>query len=224
MMRILIVEDDKKIAGFMAKGLQEEGFNVDVIYDGNEGLYAAQVNPYDLLLLDWMLPSISGIAICKQLRLQHISTPILMLTARGDVDDRVEGLESGADDYLGKPFAFGELVARVKALHRRNSHKGIKILKVDGLQLNPLTRDVIRDGRRIELSSKEFELLEFLMRNKNRIVTNTMILENIWNMQEQVESNVINVTVYHLRNKLDKGFETKLIKTVRGSGYRIENT
>ena len=223
-MRILIVEDDKKIAGFMAKGLQEEGFNVDVIYDGNEGLYAAQVNPYDLLLLDWMLPSISGIAICKQLRLQHISTPILMLTARGDVDDRVEGLESGADDYLGKPFAFGELVARVKALHRRNSHKGIKILKVDGLQLNPLTRDVIRDGRRIELSSKEFELLEFLMRNKNRIVTNTMILENIWNMQEQVESNVINVTVYHLRNKLDKGFETKLIKTVRGSGYRIENT
>lgn len=222
-MRILIVEDDQKIAAFITKGLKEEGFSVDTAFDGMDGLYLAETNPYDVIILDWMLPGINGIEICKQLRSDQNSTPILMLTARGDVDDRIEGLESGADDYLGKPFSFSELVARVKALHRRKSHGNASMLKVDTLSLDPLTRNVIRDEKRIELSAKEYELLEFLMRNKNRIVTNTMIIDNIWNMQEQIESNVVSVTIYHLRNKIDKSFERKLIKTVRGSGYRLED-
>jgi two-component system OmpR family response regulator len=223
-MRILIVEDDQKIAGFVTKGLKEEGFSVDSAYDGNDGLYLIETNIYDVIILDWMLPGINGIEICKQLRTKKMSTPVLMLTARSDVEDRVEGLESGADDYLGKPFAFSELVARVKALHRRNSYDNARTLKADGLSLDPLTREVKREGKRIDLSSKEYELLEFLLRNKNRTVTGTMILENIWNMQEQIESNVINVTMYHLRSKIDKRFEKKLIKTIRGSGYRLEES
>ena len=221
-MRILIVEDDQKIAGFIVRGLKEEGFSVDIAYDGNDGLYLTETNRYDVIVLDWMLPGADGIEICKRLRALQNSTPVLMLTARGDVDDRVEGLESGADDYLGKPFAFSEFVARIKALHRRNGYDDARILKVGNLSLDPLTRDVTRGGKRIELGSKEYELLEFLMRNKNRTVTNTMIIENIWNMQEEIQSNVVNVTMHHLRSKIDKTFAEKLIKTVRGSGYRLE--
>jgi DNA-binding response OmpR family regulator len=170
-----------------------------------------------------MLPKISGLELTKKIRTSNITTPILMLTARGDVDDRVEGLQSGADDYLPKPFSFSELVARIKALHRRNSYSENLILQTADLTLDPLKREVKRAGKVIDLSTKEFELLELLLRNKGYIVTNTVILEQIWNMQEFIESNVINVTIYHLRNKIDRGFEKKLIQTIRGSGYRIVN-
>lgn len=222
-MKILLIEDDRKISNFITKGLKEELMSVDQAYDGEEGLYLSDVNRYDVMIIDWMLPKISGPDIIQHVRLKQITTPILMLTARDDIDDRIEGLESGADDYLSKPFAFSELIARIRALHRRSGYDDTRLLKVNDLSLDPLTRDVTRGEKRIELSIKEYELLEFLMRHKNRIVTNTMIIENIWNMQEQIESNVVSVTIYHLRNKIDKAFEEKLIKTVRGSGYRLED-
>lgn len=222
-MRILIVEDDQKIAGFIAKGLKEEMMSIDQAYDGEEGLYLAEMHPYDVLIVDWMLPKLSGLELIQQLRTRKITTPVLMLTARSDIDDRVEGLESGADDYLSKPFAFAELIARIKALHRRSGYDDSTVLHADTLTLNPMTREVVRKNRRIDLTAKEYELLEYLLRNKNRTVTNTMIAENIWNIQEQIESNVISVTVYHLRSKIDKRFEKKLIKTARGSGYRLED-
>lgn len=222
-MRILIVEDDQKISNFIAKGLKEESMSVDVADRGDTGLYMAEIANYDVIVLDWMLPGMSGIELCKQLRYQKQDTPVLMLTARGDVDDRVEGLESGADDYLNKPFAFAELVARIKALHRRHAYSELTFLKAEDLSLNTSTRAVKRDGKMINLSTKEYELLEFLLRNKNRIVTSSMIIENIWNMQEQTQSNVLSVTIYHLRNKIDNGFEKKLIKTIRGSGFCLES-
>jgi len=221
-MRILIVEDDRKIAGFIAKGLKEERMNVDEAYDGEEGLYLAETHRYDVIVVDWMLPGLSGPELIKRLRARQVSVPVLMLTARDGIDDRVEGLESGADDYLGKPFAFAELIARIKALHRRSGYDDSSVLHADTLTLNPLTREVMREQKRIDLSGKEYELLEYLLRHKNRIVTNTMIAENIWNMNEMIESNVISVTVCHLRRKIDRGFATKLIQTVRGSGYRLE--
>lgn len=221
-MRILIIEDDRKIAGFIAKGLKEERMTVDEAYDGTEGLYLAEMHCYDVLIVDWMLPKLSGPELIKRLRARKQTVPVLMLTARSDIDDRVEGLESGADDYLGKPFAFTELVARIRALHRRSGYDDSTLLRADTLTLNPLTREVMRESKRIDLTAKEYELLEYLLRYKNRIVSNTMIAENIWNMQEMIESNVISVTVYHLRRKIDNEFEKKLIQTVRGSGYRLE--
>lgn len=222
-MRVLIVEDDKKIAGFIAQGLKEVGHSVDVAHDGDDGLYLAQVDHYDVIVLDWMLPGSSGLEISRRLRSEKDHTPILMLTARGDVDDRVLGLESGADDYLGKPFAFSELTARINALHRRSGYDDTVMLKVADLTLIPRSREVKRGGIPIELSTKEYELLEYLLRHKDRIVTNTMILENIWGLQEQIGSNVINVTIYNLRKKIDKGSDKKLIRTIRGSGYRLED-
>jgi len=222
-MRILIVEDDQKISNFIAKGLKEESMTVDVADRGDTGLYMAEIVNYDVIVLDWMLPGISGIELCKQIRYHQLGTPILMLTARGDVDDRVEGLESGADDYLSKPFAFSELVARIKALHRRHANADLTLLQAEDLSLNTRTRVVNRNNKTIELSTKEYMLLEFLLRNKNRIVTNTMMIENIWNMQEHTQSNILSVTIYNLRNKVDNGFEKKLIKTIRGSGYCLES-
>jgi len=222
-MKVLLIEDDKKISSFITKGLKEELMNVDCAFDGEEGFYLLQTYRYDVIIVDWMLPKISGLELIKKIRTSNITTPILMLTARGDVDDRVEGLQSGADDYLPKPFSFSELVARIKALHRRNSYSENLILQTADLTLDPLKREVKRAGKVIDLSTKEFELLELLLRNKGYIVTNTVILEQIWNMQEFIESNVINVTIYHLRNKIDRGFEKKLIQTIRGSGYRIVN-
>lgn len=221
-MRVLMVEDDRKIAGFIAKGLAEERMSVDTAHDGEEGLYLARLHRYDVLVVDWMLPGLSGPKLIRKLRAEKITVPVLMLTARDGIAERVEGLQSGADDYLGKPFAFMELVARIRALHRRSGYDDVTELRADNLTLNPLTREVVRAGKRIELSAKEYELLEYLLRHKNRIVTTTMIAENIWNLQESIESNVISVTVYHLRKKIDGGFDKKLIQTVRGSGYRLE--
>lgn len=221
-MRVLMVEDDRKIAGFIAKGLAEERMSVDTAHDGEEGLYLARLHRYDVLVVDWMLPGLNGPELIRKLRAEKITVPVLMLTARDGIVERVEGLESGADDYLGKPFAFMELVARIRALHRRSGYDDATELRADNLTLNPLTREVVRAGKRIELSAKEYELLEYLLRHKNRIVTTTMIAENIWNLQESIKSNVISVTVYHLRKKIDDGFDKKLIQTIRGSGYRLE--
>ena len=222
-MRVLVIEDDRKIAGFIARGLTEERMTVDQAHDGEEGLYLARLHRYDVLIVDWMLPGLSGPELIPELRRHGVTGPVLMLTARDGVDDRVRGLECGADDYLGKPFAFTELVARIKALHRRSGYDDRITLHADTLNLNPVTREVMRGERRIDLTAKEYELLEYLLRHKNRIVTNTMIAENIWNMQQNIESNVISVTVYHLRKKVDGGSDKKLIRTVRGSGYRIED-
>jgi DNA-binding response OmpR family regulator len=220
-MKVLLIEDDKKISSFITKGLKEELMSVDCAFDGEEGLYLLQTYRYDVIIIDWMLPKISGPELITKIRTANITTPLLMLTARGDVDDRVEGLKRGADDYLSKPFSFRELVARIHALHRRSSYNENLTLQTADLTLDPLKREVKRAGKIIDLSTKEYELLELLLRNKGYVVTNTVILEQIWSMQEFVESNVINVTIYHLRNKIDRGFEKKLIQTVRGSGYRI---
>jgi len=219
-MKILLIEDEKKIARFIEKGLKEELFSVDLAKDGEEGLYLLEINHYDAAIIDWMLPKMSGLDIIKKIRQRGIFTPVLMLTAKDEVEDRVLGLESGADDYLVKPFSFSELVARIKALIRRTNYKE-NVLKIKNLELNQIKRVVKCKDKIIEVTPKEFELLEFLLLNKNKTVTNMMILENIWNMQEIVESNVINVTIYHLRKKLQKFCAKDYIKTVRGSGYRI---
>lgn len=220
-MKILLIEDDRKISDFIVKGLKEELMSVDRVFDGEDGLYLAETSRYDVIIVDWMLPKLSGPELIGKIRRSGDTTSILMLTARGDIDDRVEGLGVGADDYLTKPFAFSELVARIRALHRRSGYEKNLILQSADLTLDPIRREVKRAGNLIDLSAKEYELLEFLLYNKGHVMTNTMILEHVWNMNEAVESNVINVTVYHLRNKIDKGYENKLIQTVRGSGYRI---
>lgn len=222
-MKILIIEDDKKISNFIKQGLIEESITVDQAFDGLDGLYLAEINPYDVLIVDRMLPEVNGLDIIRRLRSQKILVPILMLTARGDIIDRVEGIEAGADDYLTKPFSFAELVVRIKALHRRKSYEGSNELVVDSLKLDPVIRSVSREEQSIALTSKEFQLLEYLMRNKNRIVSKSMIIENIWSTEETQDSNVVNVTMYHLRKKVDQEYPKKLIKTIRGSGYRIDD-
>lgn len=220
-MKILIVEDDIKISNFIKKGLEEEFFTIDTSFDGQEGLYLAQVYDYDLIILDLMLPKLDGLSVCKKIRESNKKIPILMLTAKGDLDDKLKGFEYGADDYLAKPFFFDELTARIKALLRRNHFNSTNDIKIDNLEINLVTREIKRDGKNIELSAKEYELLLLLAKNKNKIVTNTQIAEAIWNIQENTSSNVINVFIYHLRNKIDFKGQKKLIKTVRGSGYKI---
>jgi len=222
-MKIVLIEDDIKISNFIKKGLKEELFNVDCVHTAKDGLYLCSMNKYDVIILDWMLPDMDGLEVIERLRLQDIRTPILMLTAKGDLEDKVLGLEKGADDYMAKPFAFLELIARIKALHRRNINQVKKYLYSKDLKVDSLTREVTRADKIIILSTKEFKLLEFLLEYKGRVITNTMILDNIWNMQEELQSNVVNVTMYNLRQKIDKDFEFALIETVRGSGYRIKD-
>lgn len=221
-MRILVVEDEKKIASFIKRGLKEKGYAVDVAATGNEGLYLAQINPYDLIVLDIMLPEKDGIYICRQLRKEKNLTPILMLTARDDVEDKINGLDSGADDYLTKPFAFGELLARVRALLRRKDVEKQTRLTVANLVLDQITHKVTRAGKEIELTSTEFALLEYLMLHKNEVVTRTMISEHVWNDDYDTFSNVINVYVNYLRKKIDQGFEPPLIHSLRGVGYSLK--
>lgn len=221
-MRILIVEDDRKVAEFLKKGLREEQYAVDVCYDGDEGLYQAQVNEYDLIILDVMLPKKNGFAVCREIRHSAILTPILMLTARDQVEDRVKGLQEGADDYLPKPFAFEELLARIKALLRRNQDYKTRNLTVGDLEMDPISRKVTRQGKTISLTGKEYALLEYLLRNKGRTITQTMIIEHVWDMDFDGLSNVVNVYINHLREKIDKGFTQKYIHTVRGVGYKID--
>lgn len=221
-MRILIAEDDRKVAGFLKKGLKEEHYAVDVCYDGEEALFQAQVNQYDLIILDVMLPKKNGFAVCKAIREEGILSPILMLTARDQLEDKVRGLREGADDYLTKPFAFEELLARIQALLRRTQDYKTKILKVGDLEMDPVSRKITREGKVITLTGKEYALLEYLMRNKGRVITQSMIIDHVWDMNYDGLSNVVNVYINHLREKIDKGFSQKYIHTIRGVGYKID--
>jgi DNA-binding response OmpR family regulator len=221
-MKILLIEDDKKIAKNIKEYLKKEGFRVDLAKDGEEGYYLAQHNNYDVLIVDWMLPKMSGIELIKKLREKDIFTPVLILTAKSDIEDKVEGLKV-ADDYLTKPFDFEELVARLKALFRRSKNIKDNILKVADLELNPETKEVKRAGKTIELTAKQFELLKLLMINKGKYVSEETIRQNLWEMDEEINSNVINAHLSHLRKKVDKNFDKKLIKTIRNMGFKISD-
>ena len=220
-MRILLVEDERKLAGFIQKGLTEESFTVDVAKDGEEGLERARRTAYDLVILDLMLPRMDGFAVCQGLRTLGTDTPILILSARSVVEDRVRGLELGADDYLTKPFAYSELSARVRALLRRRQPGALLQLKVADLTLDPITRAVKRAERRVELTHKEFALLDYLMRHAGQVVTRTMIAEHVWGFNWDRLTNVIDVYINHLRNKIEVASEARLIHAVRGAGYVI---
>jgi len=220
-MRILLVEDEIKIANFIERGLKEENYVVDVASGGEKAMFLAEINPYDLIILDIMLPQIDGITICRELRKKKINVPILMLTAKDRVRDKVLGLNSGADDYLAKPFDFEELSARISALLRRNRDDKTGILKVADLELEQLRHKVKRAGKEIQLSSKEFALLEYLMLNANHVVTRTAISEHVWHEDFDSLTNVIDVFISLLRNKIDKDFNKPLIHTIHGKGYTI---
>lgn len=222
-MTILVVEDEIKITRFIKKGLEMEHYTVETAYDGKEGLEKAEINNYDLIILDIMLPKLDGIEVCRKIREARVETPIIMLTARDTVDDRVRGLDAGADDYLIKPFAFGELVARIRALLRREKTVKTTSLKIADLVLNPATHEVHRAGKEINLSSKEYRLLDYMMRRPANVCTRTMIGEHIWGYNFKDDSNVIDVYISYLRRKIDNGFKNKLIHTVRDVGYKIQD-
>jgi two-component system OmpR family response regulator len=222
-MRLLLVEDDLKIASFIMKGLKEAGFTVDHTADGEEGLYLALHEPYATAIIDIMLPKLDGLRLIEELRCQKINTPVLILSAKRSVDDRVRGLQTGGDDYLIKPFAFPELLARVQALIRRvNGSTEPASLTFGDLSLDLLKREVHRSGKGIDLQPREFALLEYLMRNAERIVSKTMILEHIWSYQFDPQTNVVDVLVSRLRSKVDKDFPEKIIHTIRGIGYVLK--
>jgi two-component system OmpR family response regulator len=224
-MRILVVEDDKKIASFLEKGLQEAGFTVDVCHNGIEGLSLALTEPYGAAIIDIMLPGLDGLTLIEKIRVRGIATPMLILSARQSVDDRIEGLQRGGDDYMIKPFSFNELLARIQALLRRGQ-KGVEseTLTVGELQLNPLTREIKRREDIIELPAKEYALLNLMMRNPGRVLSKTSILERIYDYNFDPQTNVVDVLICRLRNHIDKEYDTKLIHTVRGMGYvlRVE--
>ncbi len=223
-MRALIVEDDPTIASFVARGLKEAGFTVDQASDGAAGLELARTGPHDVAVIDLMLPKLDGMALIEAIRREGIRTPVLILSARQSVTDRVKGLEIGGDDYLTKPFAFPELLARVNALIRRATGAPPQTqLAVGDLTLDLMTRRAARAGREIELRSREFALLEYLMRNAGRVVSKTMILSHVWDYAFDPRTNVVDVLVFRLREKIDKGFPTKLIHTVRGMGYVLKS-
>lgn len=222
-MRILLIEDDRKIAALIKRGLEEEHYVIDVFYDGVEGAGWATVNQYDLIILDIMLPGKDGIEICNEIRHKKILTPILMLTAKASIKDKVKGLDTGADDYLTKPFEFEELLARIRSLLRRNQSYKTKTLNIADLELDPASRVVSRAGKKISLTGKEYALLEYLMRNKGRVLTETMIVDHVWDMDFDLESNIVNVYVHHLREKIDREFDKKLIYTIRSLGYTIKD-
>lgn len=222
-MKILVVEDDRTTGAYIAEGLREEGHSVDLIGDGTEGLIQASVGAYDVLIVDRMLPGLDGVSVVKTLRGAKNRTPVLFLTALGGVDDRIEGLNSGGDDYLVKPFAFGELSARVAALGRRpQMSEEPTVLRARDLEMNLLTRKVTRGGVAIDLLPREFALLECLLRRRGRVQTRTMLLEAVWDIHFDPQTNVVETHVSRLRSKVDKPFDSDLIQTVRGSGYRID--
>ncbi len=220
-MRVLVIEDDRKAARVLSKGLHEEGFVVDVAATGEEGEEQAMVNEYDAIVLDWLLPGKDGIAVCRALRAQGVSTPILMLTARDSLADRVSGLGTGADDYLTKPFAFAELLARIRALLRRSRAVRPAVLKVADLTLDPATRRVMRGGVPVALTSKEYAILEMLMQSAGEIVSRTRLVERVWDEASEVIDNLVDAHVSHLRKKIDRGGTGPLLHTVRGFGYRL---
>jgi DNA-binding response OmpR family regulator len=224
-MKVLVIEDEHKIANSIKKGLEQEGYAVDAVYDGTEGYDLASSETYDVIVLDLMLPGMDGISINKKLREENNHTPILILTARGQIEEKVEGLNAGADDYLVKPFAFAELLARIRALSRRPKKSLSLVLKVEDLTLNTLSYEVRRGERSISLSKKEYSLLEFLMRHPNRILSKDQITNNVWSYDADILPNTVEVYVGYLRNKIDRPFPKNppLIQTVRGFGYKIGN-
>jgi len=221
-MRILVVEDERRLCGIIKRGLLEEGYAVDTAYDGEEGEYMAGSAPYDLIILDIMLPKKDGIEICQELRLKKVNTPILMLTAKDTVEDRVNGLDAGADDYLVKPFAFNELLARVRALLRRTGSSKSPKLQVGNLVMDILTREVWRGQRSIELTSKEYTILEYFMRHPNVVITRTMLEEHAWDYEFDSMSNIIDVYIRRIRRKIDERGQGSLIQTIRRAGYRMK--
>jgi two-component system OmpR family response regulator len=222
-MRLLLVEDDLKIASFVLKGLKESGFAVDHAADGEDGLNLALNEPYDAAIIDIMLPKLDGLTLIEEIRRQKVNTPVIILSARRTVDDRIKGLRTGSDDYLTKPFSFSELLARIQALIRRaRGASDSTSLAVGDLTMNLLTREVKREGKKIELQPREFSLLEYLMRNWETVVSKTMILEHVWGYDFDPQTNVIEAHICKLRDKIDKGFETKLIHTMRGAGYVLK--
>jgi DNA-binding response OmpR family regulator len=218
-MRVLVVEDEKKTASFIRKALQAEGFAVDVCHNGDDAWAAARATPFDAIVLDIMLPGRDGLSLLRQLRERQNATPVLLLSARGEVNERVEGLNAGADDYLPKPFVIAELIARVRALGRRGSESKSPVLRVADLTLDTVTREARRSGTAIELTTREYRLLEFLMRSAGRICGRMAILEKVWDYDFDPGSNLVDVNVMRLREKIDADFEPKLLHTVRGIGY-----
>jgi heavy metal response regulator len=221
-MRILVIEDEKKVAEFISHGLVEEGYAVDVSQDGDQGYFLAATNEYDAILLDILLPKMDGVTLCTKLRAEDNHTPILMLTAKDAVKDKVRGLDAGADDYLTKPFAFEELLARIRSLLRKKYQQQKTRFQVHDLVLDTITHIVTRAGIEIPLSVKEYALLEYLMRNAGSVVTRTMIAEHVWDINFDTFTNVIDVYISYLRNKVDKDHKTRLIHTVRGRGYVLK--
>ncbi len=220
-MRVLVVEDDIRLANIIARGLTEAGYAVDNAYDGEEAEYMAETTPYNIIILDLMLPRKDGLAVCRDLRMKKINIPILMLTAKDTIDDRISGLDSGADDYLVKPFAFSELAARIRALSRREAEQKTHKLKFKDLEMDLLSREIRRGTRKIEMTAKEFAMLEYFLRHQHVVLTRTMLEENIWNYSFDATSNVVDVYVRRLRLLLDDGSGDNLIETVRGAGYRL---
>jgi heavy metal response regulator len=221
-MRILVIEDEKKIADFIKRGLKEEGYAVDTARDGEEGCFLAKTNDYDLIVLDIMLPKMDGISLCRKMREEKINAPILMLTAMGAVKDKVIGLDAGADDYLTKPFAFEEFLARIRALLRKKDLPETAKLLIEDLELDLVTHKVIRANKEIPLTGREYALLEYLMRNIGTVVTRTMISEHVWDINFDTFTNVIDVYINYLRKKIDEGNKKKLIHTLRGRGYILK--
>jgi len=223
-LRVLLVEDDVKISSFVVKGLKEAGFAVDHAANGEDGLHLALTTSYDAAIIDVMLPELDGLSLIKELRSRGVGTPIIILSARGSVDDRVKGLQTGSDDYLTKPFSFAELLARVQALIRRSSSGTAdpSHLQVGDLSMDLLRREVIRAGRKIDLQPREFALLEYMMSSAGRVITRTMIMEHVWNYDFDPQTNVVDVLVCRVRNKVDRGFKEKMIHTIRGVGYVLK--
>lgn len=224
-MRILLIEDDAETAAYMVKGLKEIGHVVDHAADGKDGLFLAVSERYDVMIVDRMLPSLDGLSIIQTIRAQGNATPVLVLSALGKVDDRVRGLRAGGDDYLVKPYAFAELLARIEALARRGAVAPAETrLRVDDLELDLLSRKVTRSGQEVDLQPREFRLLEYLMRHAGQVVTRTMLLENVWDYHFDPQTNLIDVHISRLRQKIDKGFDPPLISTVRGAGYCLRGS
>ena len=221
-MRILVVEDEKKVAGFIKKGMEEETYAVDIAEDGEEGLAMAEINQYDLIILDLMLPKMDGLEVLDRCREKKTNTPIILLTARDSVEDKVTGLNKGADDYLTKPFAFSELLARSRSLLRRGQGETKTILTLADLSLDMVSHKINRNGEEIELTGKEYSLLEYFMRNQGKVLTRTMIAEHVWDYNFDTFTNVIDVYINHLRKKIDKDHPKKLLHTLRGVGYVLK--